>query len=196
VKTMNAKPAIYVSPELEQLRQLVAGARAQLADLETDYTKEKSRVDVVQAVLFRLLREHYQKCDRLRLTVDCRFRQTTPCAKPSSPSITSRKSASSRARHERRGGKTGRVRRNACGSITRDTRAMTMPISLISSPKSFAAVYRPHMPTKYHTPQTTAVQPDFNFYFRRTTPTPDGSFTVPTMANKMANKPSGNRRFQ
>src|SRR5277367_2089890 len=65
-------PAIYASPELEQLRQLVAGARAQLAELETDYTKEKSRVDAVQAVLFRLLREHYQKRDRLRLTVDYR----------------------------------------------------------------------------------------------------------------------------
>jgi hypothetical protein len=66
------KPAIYVSPELEELRQLVAGARAQLADLETDYTKDKSRVDVVQAALFRLLREHYQKRDRLRLVVDYR----------------------------------------------------------------------------------------------------------------------------
>jgi DNA polymerase-3 subunit epsilon len=57
---------------LEQLRQLVAGARAQLAELETDFTKEKSRVDAVQAVLFRHLREHYQKRDRLRLTVDYR----------------------------------------------------------------------------------------------------------------------------
>ncbi len=67
-----SKPIIYTDPELEQLRQLVAGARAQLAELETDYTKEKSRVDAVQAVLFRLLREHYQKRDRLRLTVDYR----------------------------------------------------------------------------------------------------------------------------
>jgi hypothetical protein len=50
----------------------VTGARAQLAELETDYTKEKSRVDAVQAVLFRLLREHYQKRDGLRLTVDYR----------------------------------------------------------------------------------------------------------------------------
>jgi hypothetical protein len=65
-------PIIYVSPELEELRQLVAGARARLAALDTDYTKEKSRVDMVQATLFRLLREHYQKRDRLRLTVDYR----------------------------------------------------------------------------------------------------------------------------
>lgn len=69
---MKITPIIYASPELEHLRQLVAGARAQLAELETDYTKEKSRVDVVQAVLFRLLREHYQKRDRLRLTVNYR----------------------------------------------------------------------------------------------------------------------------
>ena len=60
------------SPELEELRQLVAGARAQLAELETVYTKEKSRVDAVQAVLFRLLRGHYQKRDRLRLAVEYR----------------------------------------------------------------------------------------------------------------------------
>ena len=65
-------PIIYTSPELEQLRQLVAGARAQLAELETDYTKEKSRVDAVQAVLFRHLREHYQRRDRLRLMVEYR----------------------------------------------------------------------------------------------------------------------------
>src|SRR5664279_2262578 len=69
---MKSTPIIYTSPELEQLRQLVAGARAQLAELETDYTKEKSRVDAVQAVLFRRLREYYQKRDKLRLTVDYR----------------------------------------------------------------------------------------------------------------------------
>jgi DNA polymerase-3 subunit epsilon len=69
---MKGNPVIYISPELEQLRQLVAGARAQLAELETDYTKEKSRVDAVQAVLFRLLREYCQKRDRLRLVVEYR----------------------------------------------------------------------------------------------------------------------------
>ena len=63
---------IYVNPELEQLRQLVAGARARLAELEVNYTKEKSRVDAMQAILFRRLREHYQKRDRLRLIVDYR----------------------------------------------------------------------------------------------------------------------------
>jgi DNA polymerase III epsilon subunit-like protein len=63
---------IYLNPALAELRQLVAGARARLAELETDYTKEKSRVDAMQAVLFRRLREHYQKRDRLRLVVDYR----------------------------------------------------------------------------------------------------------------------------
>jgi DNA polymerase-3 subunit epsilon len=63
---------IYVNPELEQLRQLVAAERARLAQLEADYTREKSRVDAVQAVLFRRLREYYQKRDRLRLIVDYR----------------------------------------------------------------------------------------------------------------------------
>ncbi|MGA3283406.1 MAG: exonuclease domain-containing protein [Verrucomicrobiota bacterium] len=63
---------VYINPELEQLRQLVGGARARLAELETSYTKEKSRVDAMQAVLFRRLREHYQKRDQLRLIVDYR----------------------------------------------------------------------------------------------------------------------------
>ena len=63
---------VYINPELEQLRQLVAGVRARLAELESSYTREKSRVDAMQAVLFRRLREHYQKRDRLRLIVDYR----------------------------------------------------------------------------------------------------------------------------
>jgi hypothetical protein len=69
---MKTTPIIYASPELEQLRQLVAGARAQLAELETNYTREKSRVDAVQAALFRHLRWHYQKRDRLRLAIEYR----------------------------------------------------------------------------------------------------------------------------
>jgi DNA polymerase III epsilon subunit-like protein len=80
-KTKRGKPSrgigvaaivVYINPELEQLRQLVAGARARLAELESGYTREKSRVDAMQAVLFRRLREHYQKRDRLRLIVDYR----------------------------------------------------------------------------------------------------------------------------
>ncbi len=63
---------VYANPELETLRQMVASGRARLAELEADYTKEKSRVDVMQAALFRRLREQYQKRDRLRLLVDYR----------------------------------------------------------------------------------------------------------------------------
>jgi DNA polymerase-3 subunit epsilon len=74
LRAMGSRLIIYINPELEQLRQLVAAARARLAELEVNFTKEKSRVDVMQAVLFRQLREHYQKRDRLRLIVDYRKR--------------------------------------------------------------------------------------------------------------------------
>jgi DNA polymerase III epsilon subunit-like protein len=71
-KAGQAALVIYVNPELEELRQLVAGARARLAELEVDHAREKSRVDAMQAALFRRLREHYQKRDRLRLILDYR----------------------------------------------------------------------------------------------------------------------------
>ncbi|MEI6415202.1 MAG: exonuclease domain-containing protein [Pseudomonadota bacterium] len=63
---------IYINPALEQLRQLVASSRARLAELESTYTREKSRVATVQATLFQRLREHYQKRDRLRLMLEYR----------------------------------------------------------------------------------------------------------------------------
>jgi len=63
---------IYVNPVLEELRQLVANSRARLADLESAYTTEKSRVDTLQGVLFQRLRDHYQKRDRIRLVRDYR----------------------------------------------------------------------------------------------------------------------------
>lgn len=66
--------AIYIDPELEQFRELVAGARTRLAELEVNYATEKSQVDATQAVLFRRLREHYHKRDQLRLIVDYRKR--------------------------------------------------------------------------------------------------------------------------
>jgi DNA polymerase-3 subunit epsilon len=71
-KAGQAALVIYINPELEELRQLVSGARARLAELEVDYAREKSRVDAMQAALFRRLREHYQKRDRLRLVLDYR----------------------------------------------------------------------------------------------------------------------------
>ena len=63
---------LYLNPELEELRQLVAGSRANLAGLETEYTKEKSKLDALNATLFRRLRTHYEKRDRLKLVVDYR----------------------------------------------------------------------------------------------------------------------------
>lgn len=63
---------IYVDPAAAQLRQLIAGAREQLAELEARYTKERHVTDVTRMTLFQLLREHYQKRDRLRLIVDYR----------------------------------------------------------------------------------------------------------------------------
>ena len=63
---------VFVSPELEELRQLVEGAREHLARLEVEYTREKSNLDALSATLFRQLRSHYEKRDRLRLVVDYR----------------------------------------------------------------------------------------------------------------------------
>jgi hypothetical protein len=67
-----AKPKSIKLPGSEQSRRLVAGARSRLAELEVEFAREKSRVDAVQAVLFRHLRRHYLKRDRLRLAVHYR----------------------------------------------------------------------------------------------------------------------------
>jgi DNA polymerase III epsilon subunit-like protein len=63
---------VYVNPELEELRRLVAGSRDHLARLEAEYTREKSKVDALNATLFRRLRVHYEKRDQLKLIVDYR----------------------------------------------------------------------------------------------------------------------------
>lgn len=63
---------VYVNIEAERLAPLVAAARARLAELETAYTVEKSKVDAVQAALFKKLAEHYRKRDALRLVVSYR----------------------------------------------------------------------------------------------------------------------------
>lgn len=63
---------IYVNPEVEQLRQLIAAARSQLAELEARYTKDRHAVDITRATIFQLLRKHYQVRDRLRLLIDYR----------------------------------------------------------------------------------------------------------------------------
>ena len=65
---------LFRDPELETLRQLIAGARARLADLEAEYTQERHGVEVVQAQLFALLRPHYQRRDALWLQIQYRRR--------------------------------------------------------------------------------------------------------------------------
>lgn len=63
---------VFVKAEVEELKALIAAARVRLADLEARYTQERHDVDVTQALLFGLLRPHYQQRDRLRLMVDYR----------------------------------------------------------------------------------------------------------------------------
>jgi DNA polymerase-3 subunit epsilon len=63
---------VYVHPEIGVLRSMVAAARSRLADIEADYTRDHCAVEATQARLFNLVREHYQRRDRLRLLVDHR----------------------------------------------------------------------------------------------------------------------------
>ena len=65
---------VYVDPDVEELKRLIAAARSRLADLEAEYTRERHQVEVTQSRLFQLLREHYQRRDRLKLVVDYRRR--------------------------------------------------------------------------------------------------------------------------
>ena len=63
---------VFVHPELTKLKNFVAGARTQLAELEAQYTGERHAVDVTQSRLFSLLQTHYQERDRLHLVVTYR----------------------------------------------------------------------------------------------------------------------------
>jgi DNA polymerase-3 subunit epsilon len=65
---------LYRHPELELLRQLIARARARLADLEADYTQARHGVALVQAQLFTRLRPYYERRDALKLTIQYRRR--------------------------------------------------------------------------------------------------------------------------
>jgi hypothetical protein len=64
---------VYASPEVTKLCAMVASARGRLAELEAAYTSEKARVDALQGALFRRLRSHYERRDRLRLVVTYRL---------------------------------------------------------------------------------------------------------------------------
>lgn len=70
--SMATNIVVFVDLEVEQLRQLVASARSQLAEIEAAYTKDRHAVDVTQATIFKLVRKHYQERERLRLIIDYR----------------------------------------------------------------------------------------------------------------------------
>jgi DNA polymerase III epsilon subunit-like protein len=60
---------LFVDRDLERLRALVALARSRLADIEADYMAEREAVSAMSATLFRLVRVHSQRRDRLQLIV-------------------------------------------------------------------------------------------------------------------------------
>lgn len=63
---------VFVKPEAEDLKALIASARVRLADLEARYTQERHDVEVTQARLFGMLRPYYQQRDHLKLLVTYR----------------------------------------------------------------------------------------------------------------------------
>jgi hypothetical protein len=69
---MGAGIVVFVDWDLERLRALISHARTRLAGIEAEFTAEKSAVDAMSAALFRLLRDHYQRRDRLLLFIDYR----------------------------------------------------------------------------------------------------------------------------
>lgn len=60
---------LYLSPQRAELQQFITAARNRLAELEADFTGQKHAVDVTQAQLFRALKTHYQRRDRLKLLI-------------------------------------------------------------------------------------------------------------------------------
>ena len=72
VLSESGEVVIYLNPELETLRGLIAGARTRLADLEAEYAQERHRVDVVQSQLSALLRPYYEMRDQLTLVIQYR----------------------------------------------------------------------------------------------------------------------------
>ena len=63
---------VFVNPEIGTLRELIAAARAQLAELEAGYMQDRHAVDLTQAAIFNRVRGHYQQRDRLKLVIDYR----------------------------------------------------------------------------------------------------------------------------
>lgn len=69
---------LFVDHSRERLKELIGYSRARLAELEAEFTDEKSSVDAINAALFRLVRAEYQRRDNLKLIVNYRrlFRDT------------------------------------------------------------------------------------------------------------------------
>lgn len=60
---------LYSSPEITLLRRLIDAARSRLAELEAELTEKQSGVASVQAQLFGLLRQVYERRDQLAIIV-------------------------------------------------------------------------------------------------------------------------------
>ncbi len=63
---------LYLSLQKAELQHLITAARNRLAELEADFTGQKHAVDVTLAQLFRALKTHYQRRDRLKLVIEHR----------------------------------------------------------------------------------------------------------------------------
>ncbi len=72
--TMRSGIVLFHSVELDEIRFLVTAARERLADLEVIYARECNAIAVTQSRLFSLLKESYQRRDRLRMKVTYRRR--------------------------------------------------------------------------------------------------------------------------
>ena len=65
---------IYTDPAIEELKQLVAAARARLAEVEAAYMTARARTEFVTSRLYTLLRDQYRRRDRLVRLVEYRRR--------------------------------------------------------------------------------------------------------------------------
>jgi DNA polymerase-3 subunit epsilon len=63
---------VFAHPDTARLKALIEAARTRLAELETNYTRERHAVSVTQARLFELLRPLFQQRDQLRLRLEYR----------------------------------------------------------------------------------------------------------------------------
>jgi DNA polymerase III epsilon subunit-like protein len=63
---------VFVDLDAARLRSLIGFARGRLAEIEAEYMSARSLASATSAALFRLVRQYYQKRDRLRLVVEYR----------------------------------------------------------------------------------------------------------------------------